>query len=242
MLEIEKNLMADDWEDWEDESFEPKLQSAAANGQQFETKGQAVLAGTKDSHPSKFAGEDEEDDAPPTWEKTIPKPQQKKEVGKKFNEDKGRSTVDEGPLDDPIAEKLRQQRLVEEADFAAAQELFGANIDLDAMQPKSAKDFDDFATALVNKYLAPHAKSAHYKSLVKAVAKAAIKPLDLQQTKDIETAVAGMRSDKVKEKAAADAAKKLAGKKKTLNVGRSGGSAGLDDYKFDDPLDDDDFM
>ena len=35
---------------------------------------------------------------------------QKKEVGKKFNEDKGRSTVDEGPLDDPIAEKLRQQR------------------------------------------------------------------------------------------------------------------------------------
>lgn len=33
-----------------------------------------------------------------------------------------------------------------------------------------------------------------------------------------------------------------AGKKKVLNVGRSGGSAGLDDYKFDDPLDDDDFM
>lgn len=97
---------------------------------------------------------------------------------------------------------------MEEADFAAAQDLFGANIDLDAMQPMSAKDFDDFGTALVNKYLAPHAKSTHYKSLVKAVAKAAIKPLDLQQTKDIETAVAGMRSDKVKEKAAADAAKK----------------------------------
>lgn len=34
----------------------------------------------------------------------------------------------------------------------------------------------------------------------------------------------------------------VAGKKKTLNVGRGGGSAGLDDYKFDDPLDDDDFM
>ena len=33
-----------------------------------------------------------------------------------------------------------------------------------------------------------------------------------------------------------------AGKKKTLNVGRSGGSAGLDDYNFDDALDDDDFM
>ncbi len=97
---------------------------------------------------------------------------------------------------------------MEDADFAAAQELFGSNINLDALQPKSAKDFEDFAAALVNKYMAPHAKSAHYKALVKAVVKNAVKPLDLQQTKDIETAVAGMRSDKLKEKAAADAAKK----------------------------------
>ena len=40
------------------------------------------------------------------------------------------------------------------------------------------------------------------------VTKAALKPLDLQQTKDIETAVAGIRADKLKEKTAADAAKK----------------------------------
>ncbi len=33
-----------------------------------------------------------------------------------------------------------------------------------------------------------------------------------------------------------------AGKKKTLNVGRSGGSAGLEDYQYDDPLDDEGFM
>jgi len=31
-----------------------------------------------------------------------------------------------------------------------------------------------------------------------------------------------------------------AGKKKTLNVGRSGGSAGLDDYQFDEALDGED--
>ncbi len=68
--------VADDWEDWEDESLEPKLPSGAANGQQFETKGQAVLASTKEPDPSKFAGEDEEDDTPPTWEKSVPKPQQ----------------------------------------------------------------------------------------------------------------------------------------------------------------------
>ena len=35
-----------------------------------------------------------------------------------------------------------------------------------------------------------------------------LKPLDVQQTKDLETAVAGIRADKVKEKTASDAAKK----------------------------------
>lgn len=35
----------------------------------------------------------------------------------------------------------------------------------------------------------------------------------------------------------------VAGKKKALNVGRSGGSAGLEDYQFDDTIDgEDDFM
>ena len=36
---------------------------------------------------------------------------------------------------------------------------------------------------------------------------------------------------------------RAAGKKKNVNVGNRGGTAGLDDYKFDQPLDDDyDFM
>jgi translation initiation factor 3 subunit J len=57
--------------------------------------------------------------------------------------------------------------------------------------------------------------------------------------------VAGVRSDKLKAEAAAKAAARGGGaaKKKTLNVGRSGGAAGLDDFVYDDPLDDDvDFM
>jgi len=35
---------------------------------------------------------------------------QKKEVPKKSYEDKGTSLIDEEPLDDPLEEKLRQQR------------------------------------------------------------------------------------------------------------------------------------
>ena len=37
---------------------------------------------------------------------------------------------------------------------------------------------------------------------------AVLKPLDVQQTKDLETTVAGLRADKMKEKTAVDAAKK----------------------------------
>ena len=59
---------------------------------------------------------------------------------------------------------------MEEADFRAAQELFGGQ-DLDKMQPKSAKDFEDYAAALVHKYVAAHSRSSHYKTLVKALLK-----------------------------------------------------------------------
>lgn len=59
---------------------------------------------------------------------------------------------------------------------------------------------------------------------------------------EVEQAIASARLDKVKaerEKAVA----KGKGSKKTLNVGRSGTSAGLDDYIFNEALDDDgDFM
>lgn len=52
------------------------------------------------------------------------------------------------------------------------------------------------------------------------------------------TAPAGIRADKLKEEKAVAGGKKTA-KKAALNVGKSGGSAGLDDYVFDDNGDDD---
>ena len=71
-----------------------------------------------------------------------------------------------------------RHRLVEDADFRAAQELFGGQ-DLDKMQPKSAKDFEDFAATLAHKYVLGHAKSAHYKNLVKALLKVSSSTSDI---------------------------------------------------------------
>ena len=47
---------------------------------------------------------------------------------------------------------------MEAADLQAAKDLFGADLDLDKMQPKSAKDFEDLARAVVAKYLQPHGR------------------------------------------------------------------------------------
>ena len=51
-------------------------------------------------------------------------------------------------------------------------------------------------------------RSSHYKALVKALVKAALGPMDVQQAKDVEVCLAGVRADKVKEETAAKAAKK----------------------------------
>lgn len=231
--------MADDWEDWEADDYVPKLPAAApANGTEVVTKGAQLLS--DDPDPSKFAGEDEEEDRP-SWEGNVPRPQQKKAVVKKYDESRG--VTNDTPLDDPVLEKLRRQRLEEEGDYAATKELFGeGGLDLDGMLPKSANDFEKYAEGIYFKYMYPHRDSPHYKQLLKQLLKRALKPLGVQETKDIETAVAGVRAVKVKEEVTAKAEAKKGGKKKTLNVGKSGGSAGLEDYHMPALDDDYDFM
>lgn len=133
--------------------------------------------------------------------------------------------------------------MVEEADLKAAQYLFGGQqIELEDFIPKSKNDFDQYAFLIASKYLAPHAGSSNYKLLMKQLMKHAMSSLNSQEVKDIETSIAGIRSDKLKEEKLAAGGKKAA-KKAALNVGKSGGTAGLDDYVYDDLVEDEyDFM
>ena len=58
-------------------------------------------------------------------------------------------------LADPVAEKLRRQKLVEAADLAAAKELFGTDgeeIDLTTYAPKSEKEFAKYGNLVATKY------------------------------------------------------------------------------------------
>mmetsp|Transcript_45642 Transcript_45642/g.116800 ORF Transcript_45642/g.116800 Transcript_45642/m.116800 type:complete len:224 (+) Transcript_45642:175-846(+) len=218
--------MADDWEDWEDDSFVPPSVTTA-------------VGNAKD----KFADEDEEaEEDLAAVEKSQPKAKAKKPAAA------GEKPKFDEPLDDPVAEKLRQQRLVEEADFAAVQDLFGTDKGLETFIPKTAKDFEQLARMVAHKFLLPHADSSHYKTLMKTLNKVALVSMTAQETKDVETSLAGMRTDKLKQEREAVKQKKDVGKKKDLNYGRGGTTKGgdnilggdVDEYLDDGALDVDD--
>lgn len=236
--------MADDWEDWESEEVAPApppVPKGDSNGEL--TAGEVALRKAQEIDMSKFANETLEVEVEVPKGAPVPKPQQSKKTTKGYEVKSGEE--EDVPLDDPLAEKLRQQRLIEQSDFAATLDLFGgSSVNLDTFIPKTARDHEDLAKLIALRYILPCSTSPHYKSLMKALLRTAAGAMGAQEVKDLETSLAGVRAEKVKEEAAAKAAAKKGAKKKTLNVGKSGGSAGLDDYIYDEALPDDevDFM
>ena len=112
--------------------------------------------------------------------------------------------VDE-TLADPIAEKLRQQKLVEEADLKAAIELFGSEEDfkdfnLETFEPKNAKDFEKLATASVKKHFYEHRNSPHYKVALKTFIKVALSEFPGADVKEIESHAAVIRTKRLRKK------------------------------------------
>jgi hypothetical protein len=105
----------------------------------------------------------------------------------------------------------RACRMVEESDYSATRELFGdvPTKSLEDILPKTLKDFEEFGELLCSKYLLPHGSSKNYKALLKTVVRLALGPLTSQETKDVESTVAGVRVEKSK---AEQAAKKGAGR------------------------------
>ena len=102
--------------DWDDEEFEPS--AVVQEKAQWDDE-----------------EEEEEEEVPVVAKPNTKKPTKKAEVKAAY--------VDE-TLADPIAEKLRQQKLVEEADLKAAIELFGSEEDfkdfnLETFEPKTRR-------------------------------------------------------------------------------------------------------
>ncbi|CAI9087609.1 OLC1v1021718C3 [Oldenlandia corymbosa var. corymbosa] len=143
---------------------------------------------------------------------------------------------------DPVEEKFRQQRLVEEADYKSTKELFGKSGDeknLDTFIPKSESDFLEYAE-LVSHKLRPFEKSFHYLGLLKAVMRLSMVSLKGADAKDVASSITAIANEKIKaEKEANAGKKKTVGKKKQLHVDKAEDAVV---ERYDDPYDDYDFM
>ncbi|KAK6254441.1 Eukaryotic translation initiation factor 3 subunit J - like 1 [Theobroma cacao] len=185
----------------------------------------------------------EDEDEPPQEpvvkapeEKAPKKPESKATVKK----EKTAEVAKEEPLD-PVAEKLRQQRLVEEADYRSTAELFAKKGDdktLDNFIPKSESDFAEYAELISHKLL-PYEKSYHYIGLLKAVMRLSITSLKAADAKDIASSITAIANEKLKAEKEATSKKKTGGKKKQLHVDKPDDDLVVNAY---DDVDDYDFM
>ncbi|XP_064949317.1 uncharacterized protein LOC135598849 [Musa acuminata AAA Group] len=228
--------------DWEEEDFEPAPPSLITNKPKSQWDDEDV-----EDEDVKESWEDEEvpvqapkaeETVQATASKTGRKPAGKKE---KLPEAKT-SEISNEVLADPVAEKLRQQRLVEEADYKSTAELFAKKGDektLDNFIPKSENDFLEYAELLSHKIL-PYEKSFHYIGLLKAVMRLSMTSLKAADAKEVASSVTAIANEKLKAEKEANAGKKKQGtKKKQLHVDKAeddyvtaGGYDDVDDYDF----------
>ncbi|KAI3901308.1 hypothetical protein MKW92_024623 [Papaver armeniacum] len=191
---------------------------------------------------------EDEDEEPASAPAPAPAPAETstKKAAKKFSSlEKGKSVEVAKPDEvlDPLAEKLHQQRLVEEADFKATTELFGKRADgksLDTFIPKSESDFAEYAE-LISSQLRPYDKSYHYIGLLKSLMRLSMASLKAAEVKEVGSSVMAIANEKLKaEKEATAGKKKTATKKKQLHVTNSKdddialayGADVADDYDF----------
>lgn len=199
-----------------------------------------------DEEDVKESWEDEDDDstkAPKKESVSEKKTASKtaKDAGKKVKSPE--TTKETDVLADPVAEKLRQQRLVEEADYKSTTELFatkGNEKSLDNFIPKSENDFMEYAELLSHKIRA-YEKSFHYIGLLKAVMRLSMTTLKTADAKEIASSVTAIANEKLKAEKEANVGKKKQGtKKKQLHMDKPDDD--MVSAAYDDAAEDYDFM
>ncbi|KAF4360640.1 hypothetical protein CsatB_023185 [Cannabis sativa] len=222
-------------EDWEDEHIPPVITTEPLSSKWADED--------VDENDVKDSWEDDDESQPATEPARNPPADKAPKKSSVKAADKKVKAVEskEEPLD-PVAEKLRQQRLVEEADYKSTKELFakkGEDKTLDNFIPKSESDFQEYAELISHKLL-PFEKSFHYINLLKAVMRLATTSLKAADAKDVASSITAIANEKLKLEKEANAGKKKTGaKKKQLLVDKPDDD--LVATRYDD-MDDYDFM
>ncbi|CAA7395900.1 unnamed protein product [Spirodela intermedia] len=233
-------------EDWESEEFDPvapilKKEEPKGKWDDEDAEEEDVKESWEDEDSAERSA------AQPAVEKPATKPSAKA-GGKKTKSAEGKPSIEKETvvgdevLADPVAEKLRQQRLVEEADYKSTTELFGKRGDektLENFIPKSEGDFLEYAQLISHK-LRPYDKSFHYTGLLKTVMRLSMTNMKAADAKEVASSITAIANEKLKaEKEAAAGKKKQGAKKKQLHVDKAdddvavgGAYEALDDYDF----------
>eukprot|EP00033_Pygsuia_biforma_P000353 GCRY01000426.1.p1 GENE.GCRY01000426.1~~GCRY01000426.1.p1 ORF type:complete len:248 (+),score=83.52 GCRY01000426.1:84-746(+) len=218
-------MSSDDISDWENSDYEVDI----------------------DIEEDRWANEDKEEVVlkPKATVQTSGKPAGKKkklEEKKKFESKvASKEQVDDTPLADPLAEKLRQQKLVEEADHKLTEDLFGvAPQQADEKSKEGIRAFGEKTGAKLAEIMKD---SKHYIFFLEHVLRAASQNCSSVDTKALSTVMNVIHTERVKTEKG-PAKKKATAKKKAVNVGMgdsdafSGVSASAGaDYPVEDDYD-----
>jgi len=199
--------------DWDDEEFEPPPPV---------TENAVAVSSTT---PNKWQDEDQEsEEVPEVWDEEPPKIEDK--VKKNNDTKKVKNKVTKPAVSeqtevqtDPVAEKLKQQLKVEDADFENTQEIF-SGLDsvsvINIADPKDEKDFEALSDRLARQLII-YEKSFHYRGFLKSLFKLTTQPLKSEEIKEL----AGVLTVVANEKLKSEKGKKKKGvtvKKTTLNL------------------------
>uniref|UniRef100_G3ML91 Eukaryotic translation initiation factor 3 subunit J n=1 Tax=Amblyomma maculatum TaxID=34609 RepID=G3ML91_AMBMU len=234
--------MADDWEkdDYEPPSFAKK----PPVGDRWEGEDEEDVKDNWDD-------EDEEKEATPPAE-AVPavapkkkKPlsqiiQEKEERRRREAEEKrAREEEERAALtpEEEQAEKLRRQRMQEEADLQLAKEAFGLTDSdgIDTLQPVTRDDFDNFRKALAAK-LTSCEKSPHYMNFLDDLLRDLSLNMEPEDVKRLSSSLNAVANEKVKQQKLKHKKKGGAKKGATLHVGKDDALDTLQDYgnEYDD--------
>merc|ERR1712038_678782 len=155
----------------------------------------------------------------------------------KRDEEEMEANTPEGKL----AEKMRLQKLTEENDLKIAQDMFGADAvgavgGIDAMNPQTKEEFDDFSKAVLDKITSLDS-SEHFQDFAEDFVRNLCMSLNVQTLKKCKTHVEAFHSAKLKEEKAATGKGKKGKGKSSVKMERDSTTNYYDGYD-----DMDDFM
>lgn len=216
--------------DWDAESFEPEEANKKAVVMVDKWEGEDDDEDVKDN----WDDEDEEGEAKKAQMKKDAKVSDKKRLSEKIKEKENRlkkkqqeqlkkeEEDEELTLEEQQAEKLRVQKLQEDADLELAKDAFGVSstsnsvTGIDAMCPSSKEDFTEFEKLLKEK-ISQFEKSDHYSSFLDSLFRELCISLEVEDLKKVTNSLTALLSEKQKQE------KQNKGKKKKKGVVPGGG-------------------